>query len=409
MFDLNTFINQHVIHRPTSMFLPDIEAQDGALSDAIRGKSLLVIGGAGSIGSSFIRAVLPYEPAELYVVDTNENALTELTRSLRSTEIYMPPVYKTYPMDYASPVFCKMFRRHRREGDTHGFEIVANFSAHKHVRSEKDIYSIEALLRNNVIHAMELLELMEQYPPETYFCVSTDKAANPVNIMGSSKRIMEDLIFSYSDSFPVKTARFANVAFSQGSLPDGFLHRIEKRQPLTAPADVERYFVSPEESGQICMLAAILGKNREIFFPKLDPSSMMGFDEIAMNLLVAHGLRPVECDSEDEAIAWGGRLRSHDEDDPYPVYFSPSDTSGEKSFEEFYTESETVDLKRYQSLGVITDKEKPERKKVEEVVNRLSDAFEDENTTKETIVSIIADYLPEFKHIETGKSLDDKM
>lgn len=405
MFDLTQFINQHVIHRPSSMFLPDIEAQDGALSDAIRGRSLLVIGGAGSIGSSFIRAVLPYEPAELYVVDTNENALTELTRSLRSEDVYMPAVYKTYPMDYASPIFRKVFCHHRRGG----FDIVANFSAHKHVRSEKDIYSIEALLRNNVINAKALLDLLSEYPPEVYFCVSTDKAANPVNIMGASKRIMEDLIFSYSDSFPVKTARFANVAFSQGSLPDGFLHRIEKRHPLTAPADVERYFVSPEESGQICMLAAMLGKNREIFFPKLEPSSMMGFDEIAMNLLVAYGLRPVECDSEEEAIAWGERLRSHNEDNPYPVYFSPSDTSGEKSFEEFYTDSETVDLKRYWSLGVITDKEKPEWEKVEEIVKHLSDAFEDENTTKETIVSIISAYLPEFKHIETGKSLDDKM
>ncbi|MBR0090939.1 MAG: polysaccharide biosynthesis protein, partial [Lachnospiraceae bacterium] len=268
MIDLTQFINQHVIYRSASMFLPDIEAQDGALSDAIRGKSLLVIGGAGSIGSSFIRAVLPYEPAELYVVDTNENALTELTQSLRSTEIYMPSVYKTYPMDYASPVFCKMFRQHRREaangdafeakegdasaqrgsnsetsrGVIHGFDIVANFSAHKHVRSEKDIYSIEALLRNNVINAMALLELLKEHPPELYFCVSTDKAANPVNIMGASKRIMEDLIFAYSDAFPVKTARFANVAFSQGSLPDGFLHRLQMRQPLTAPADVRRFF-----------------------------------------------------------------------------------------------------------------------------------------------------------------------
>lgn len=409
MFDLNQFISEYVICRPASMFVPDIKTNDNILSDAIKDKSILVIGGAGSIGSSFIRAITDYEPAELYVVDTNENGLTELTRDLRSSECYVPPVYRTYPMDYSSTVFRKMFRAHERRNGKKGFDIVANFSAHKHVRSEKDIYSIEALLRNNVIHAMELLGLLEQYPPEVYFCVSTDKAANPVNIMGASKRIMEDLIFSYSDSFPVKTARFANVAFSQGSLPDGFLHRLEKYQPLTAPADVERYFVSPEESGQICMLAAMLGNNREIFFPKLEPSSMMGFKEIAQNLLIAYGLRPLECDSEEEAIAWGERIRSHDEDDPYPVYFSPSDTSGEKSFEEFYTENETVDLMRYQSLGVIMDKEIPDRKKVEGIVHRLTDAFKDENTTKETIVSILSDYLPEFKHIETGKSLDDKM
>lgn len=261
MLDLNKFISTEVTKRSSSMFLPDIEKNKDILSTKIKNKSVLVIGGAGSIGSSFIKAVLPFRPKTLVVVDINENALAELTRDLRSTRgMFVPEDYIPYPMDFASLLFEKMFINRG------GFDIVGNFSAHKHVRSEKDIYSIEALLRNNVLHARKLLDLLSKFPPEEYFCVSTDKAANPVNIMGASKRLMEDVIFSYSDKFPVKTARFANVAFSNGSLPAGFITRISKLQPLSAPSDVKRYFVSPEESGQICMLACMLGDNREIFF-----------------------------------------------------------------------------------------------------------------------------------------------
>ena len=235
MFNLNRFIAQFVIRRSVSLFYQDIEANRLELEKRITGKTVLVIGGAGSIGSSFIRALLPFRPSSLVVVDTNENALAELTRDLRSTRgMYIPEDYVPYPMDFASPVFEKMFRFRG------GFDIVGNFSAHKHVSSEKDIYSVEALLQNNVLHAKQLLDLLSEYPPEEYFCVSTDKAANPVNIMGASKRIMEDVIFSYSDRFPVKTARFANVAFSNGSLPSGFLARLSKLQPLSAPSDVRR-------------------------------------------------------------------------------------------------------------------------------------------------------------------------
>ncbi|MBR1629446.1 MAG: polysaccharide biosynthesis protein, partial [Lachnospiraceae bacterium] len=296
MFQLNQFINTHVTHRETSMFLPDINSYANQLQTSIESKSILVIGGAGSIGSSFIKAILPFQPSSLTVVDLSENGLTELTRDLRSTyDLYMPDNYITYPMDYASSVFEKMFRQHR------GFDIVANFSAHKHVRSEKDIFSVEALFRNNVLNAKKLLDLLEVFPLEVYFCVSTDKAANPVNLMGASKRIMEDLIFSYSDVFPVKTARFANVAFSNGSLPDGFLNRLAKRQPLSAPMDVKRYFVSPEESGQICMLSCMLGNNREIFFPKLDENQMMSFDEIARKLLAEYGYEVFECEDDEAA------------------------------------------------------------------------------------------------------------
>ena len=402
MTELNKFIGEYVTKRDTSMFLPDIDSKKETLTDKIRGKSVLVIGGAGSIGSSYIKAILPFKPKTLVVVDTNENALAELTRDLRSTKgMYVPENYVPYPMDFASPVFKKMFINRG------GFDIVANFSAHKHVRSEKDIYSVEALLRNNVLNAKILLDLLEQFPPEEYFCVSTDKAANPVNIMGASKRIMEDLIFSYSDKFPVKTARFANVAFSNGFLPAGFLARIQKLQPLSAPTDTKRYFVSPEESGQICMLSCMLGNNREIFFPKLEEAQMMTFDAIATNLLHEYGYEVLECASDEEAIEKAEDLKNGSK--KYPVHYSASNTSGEKSFEEFYTDTETVDMNRLSALGVITDKPIPNRERVQQLFDKLTAVFEKDSTTKEEIVDIIKEYLPNFEHIEKGKSLDSKM
>lgn len=402
MLKLDQFISKHVTKRSESMFFTDIKMNNQQLSDKIKNKTVLVIGGAGSIGSSFIKAILPFRPTSLVVVDINENALAELTRDLRSTKgMLVPEEYITYPMDFAVPVFRKMFVSRR------GFDIVANFSAHKHVRSEKDVYSVEALIQNNVLHAKGLLDLLAEYPPEEFFCVSTDKAANPVNIMGASKRIMEDLIFSYSDRFPVKTARFANVAFSNGSLPAGFLERIAKLQPISAPSDVKRYFVSPEESGQICMLACMLGENRSIFFPKLDEEQMMTFDSIATNLLHEYGYQVLKCESDQEAIKKSEELKAGST--MYPVHFEMSDTSGEKQFEEFFTENETVDMERFQSLGVITDKQICDRGKLSTLFVKLENIFSQEDVKKEDIVRIIGDYLPNFSHIETGKSLDGKM
>lgn len=400
--NLNLFISKYVTKREQSMFLTDIEDNREILSEKIKGKTMLVIGGAGSIGSSFIKAMLPFEPATLVVIDTNENALAELTRDLRSTKgMYVPKDYVPYPMDFASPIFEKMFRKRG------GFDIVGNFSAHKHVRSEKDIYSIEALLQNNVLHAKKLLDLLAEFPPEEYFCVSTDKAANPVNIMGASKRIMEDVIFSYSDKFPVKTARFANVAFSNGSLPAGFLERMQKLQPLSAPSDVKRYFVSPQESGQICMLACMLGENREIFFPKLQEAQMMTFDKIATALLKENGYEILECASDEEAIEKVVELQKGNK--LYPVHYSESNTSGEKGFEEFFTEEEKVDMSRFSALGTIKDKEIPNVEKINMLFDKLETAFENLDVTKEEIVGIIKEYLPNFEHIEMGKSLDSKM
>lgn len=402
MFSLDQFINQYVTKRPVSMFWADMEANWNVLSEKISEKSVLVIGGAGSIGSSFIKAILPFQPATLVVVDTNENALAELTRDLRSTKgTYIPADYFPYPMDFASAVFEKMFRKRG------GFDIVGNFSAHKHVRSEKDVYSVEAMLQNNILHAKLLLDLLSEYPPEEYFCVSTDKAANPVNIMGASKRIMEDVIFAYSDRFPVKTARFANVAFSNGSLPAGFLARIQKLQPLSAPSDVRRYFVSPEESGQICLLSCILGENRDIFFPKLAEAQMMTFDAIGTELIRAHGYEVRECSSDEEAINMAESLKKGS--NVYPVHYAVSDTSGEKPFEEFVTDTETADMERFHSLGVITGKEMPDKEKIAAFLNSLSAVFEKPETVKEEIVTIMKEYLPNFEHMETGKSLDSKM
>lgn len=402
MFDLSKFIGEYVTKRPKSMFDIDIQNNQEELTKKIKDKTVLVIGGAGSIGSSYIKAVLPFRPKALVVIDTNENGLAELTRDLRSTKgLYIPEDYVPYPMDFASATFEKMFRFRK------GFDIVANFSAHKHVRSEKDIYSIEALIRNNVLNAKKLLDLLTEFPPESYFCVSTDKAANPVNIMGASKRIMEDVIFAYSDKFPVKTARFANVAFSNGSLPAGFLDRIAKLQPLSAPSDVKRYFVSPQESGQICMLACMLGKNREIFFPKLEEEQMMTFDSIATELLKVSGYDILLCGSDEEAIEKAEMLKAGSK--LYPVHYAISDTSGEKSYEEFYTEEESIDVNRLKALGIVIDKELVELKRVNIVFDKLEKAFNSESVTKEEIVKIISSYLPNFVHIEKGKSLDSKM
>lgn len=402
MVNIEKFINQYVTKRSESMFAQDINANEERLKEGIDGKNILVIGGAGSIGSSFIKTILHYTPKSLVVVDVNENALAELTRDLRTDpNLKVPEDYVTYPMDYSSKVFEKMFRKRC------GFDIVANFSAHKHVRSEKDIYSVEALLRNNLFNAKKLLDLLTEYPPEHFFCVSTDKAANPVNIMGASKRIMEDLIFVYSDEFPVTTARFANVAFSNGSLPAGFIERMRKEQPISAPKDVKRFFVSPEESGQICVLACILGKNREIFFPKLDTTQMMSFDKIAEHFIEENGYRVLQCESDEEAIRNAEALRSGVID--YPVHFSMSDTSGEKPYEEFYTDEEIVNKREYQALGVVEDKPMPDRNRMIGLFNALEETFEQTDATKEDIVRLMQGYLPNFEHLETGKNLDSKM
>ena len=313
IIDIPKFIKQYITKRPNSLFASDIEKYSSLLKEKITGKNVLVIGGAGTIGSSYIKAVLNFKPAKLVVVDTNENGLTELTRDLRSApNQYVPDEYITYPMSFGDPVFEKMFLSHGP------FHIVANFAAHKHVRSEKDQFSIEAMIENNVFKAKTFLDLLLKNKPEHFFCVSTDKAANPVNVMGASKKLMEEVIMAYSSEIQITTARFANVAFSNGSLLAGYVERLFKNQPISCPSDVKRFFVSPEESGQICMLACMLGKSGEIFFPKLDEEEQVYFKTITEDFFEASNRVIKLCNSEEEARKFASKLS---ENDPYPVYF----------------------------------------------------------------------------------------
>ena len=409
MFNLDKFISDRVIKRPVSMFAEDIRANKATLTCEIKDKKVCVIGGAGSIGSSFIKAVLRFEPKSVVVVDLNENGLAELVRDVRSTDgLYVPNEFRCYTLNFADPIFERIFREEK------GFDIVANFSAHKHVRSEKDRYSVQALIENNDIKAKKLMDLLTVYPPKHFFCVSTDKAANPVNIMGASKRIMEDLVMAYNKYFKVTTARFANVAFSNGSLPDGWIHRLQKKQPLAAPSDVKRYFVSPEESGQICMLACILGKGGEVFFPKLGEDQMLTFSSICDDFVKANGLEKEECSSDEEAKRKAVTLNYqssilNSQLPKYPVVYFQSDTTGEKAYEEFYVPGEKIDMQRFQALGVV---EQTTRHNVDEVntfFDNLEEIFAKENFTKAQVVAAIKDFLPNFQHEETGKNLDQKM
>ncbi len=384
------------------MFLADIKANETKLHAEIEGRSVCVIGGAGSIGSSFIKAILPFRPSKLVVIDLNENGLAELTRDLRSTYgMFVPEEYRAYTLNFADPIFERIFREEK------GFDIVANFSAHKHVRSEKDRYSVQALIENNDIKAKKLLDLLAVYPPRHFFCVSTDKAANPVNIMGASKRVMEDMIMAYTSKFKVTTARFANVAFSNGSLPDGWINRLDKKQPLAAPDDVKRYFVSPEESGQICMLACILGNNGEIFFPKLGEEQMLKFSSICDDFLKAEGLQKIEFQTDEEAKKFAFSMPSGS--GKYPVVYFKSDTTGEKAYEEFFVPGEKLDMDRFVSLGVITEVKKRPMREVELFFNELEDIFARHDFTKEDVVTAMKEFIPNFEHEEKGRNLDQKM
>ena len=402
MFVLSKFIGDSVTHRASSMFEGDIQANSAKLTEEIQGKSVCVIGGAGSIGSSYIKAILRFKPAKLVVIDLNENGLAELTRDLRSTDrLVVPPEYRAYTLNFADPIFARIFREEK------GFDIVANFSAHKHVRSEKDKYSVQALIENNDIKAKKLMDLLAEHPPKHFFCVSTDKAANPVNIMGASKRIMEDLVMAYTTKFKVTTARFANVAFSNGSLPDGWMHRVQKKQPLAAPNDVKRYFVSPEESGQICMLACILGNNGEIFFPKLGEEQMLTFSAICDEFVKCEGYTKREFATDAEAKKFAADMPY--ESKTYPVAYFKSDTTGEKAYEEFYVPGEKLNMQRFNSLGVIEEVKKRPLSEIEQFFDEIEAIFAREAFTKAQVVDAIKKFIPNFEHEEKGKNLDQKM
>lgn len=412
MLNIDSFISQHITHRQDSLFAGDIQNHFNEIESEVKGRSLLVIGGAGTIGSSFIKAILPFKPSKLVVIDLNENGLAELVRDIRSTSgLYVPDEFRCYTLNFADPIFERIFREEK------GFDIVANFSAHKHVRSEKDRYSVQALIENNDIKAKKLMDLLTVFPPKHFFCVSTDKAANPVNIMGASKRIMEDLVMTYNRYFKVTAARFANVAFSNGSLPDGWIHRLQKKQPLAAPSDVKRYFVSPEESGQICMLACILGKGGEIFFPKMDENQMQTFSSICDKFITANGMEKAPCSSDEEAKIKASQLVLNDSQlstlnsqiVKYPTVYFKSDTTGEKSYEEFYVQGEKIDMQRFQTLGVVCQTTHHEMTEIIRFFDKLEAIFAKEDFTKAQVVEAIKEFIPNFEHEEKGKNLDQKM
>ena len=403
LFNIDRFISEYVTERKESLFSNDLLTFHERLTEKTEGRSALIIGGAGTIGSSFIKALLKFNISKLYVVDINENGLTELVRDLRSSVgLNVPDDLKTYPISFSDPVFQKMFL------SLGPFNIVANFAAHKHVRSEKDHYSIEAMIQNNVLKAKGLLDLLVQNPPEYFFCVSTDKAANPVNVMGASKKLMEDLILAYSDRLQISTARFANVAFSNGSLPFGFMERLSKQQPFSSPLNIKRYFVSPEESGQICLLACLLGDSGEIFFPKLDYNkNMKTFSSIAISLLKELGFEADMCATEDEAREKAEQLKANSS--TYPVYFFESNTTGEKSFEEFYTDDEQLDVDSFSGLGVIKNTKTKSAEELMKIFSNLESAFNSETISKASVIQVLKAYLPNFDHIEKGKNLDQSM
>jgi len=381
----------------SDFFDSDIQKNFGLLSNCIKNKKILVIGGAGTIGSNYIKQILNFKPNSIFVVDHNENGLTELTRDLRSSKyLDYNPEYLTYPVNLLSDTFERLFEKNN-------FDIISNFSALKHVRSEKDIVSVEALIKNNIYGAIKLLELCLKKPPKFLFSVSTDKATNPVNIMGASKLIMEKIIISHKNKLRVSTARFANVSFSNGSLLDGFTNRLKKSQPLSCPEDIKRFFVSEEQSGKICLLSTFLGESGDIFFPKLDSMRhQIYFKDIAINFLEKNGYEPIIVKSENEA-------KNFKKESPkqYPILMFKSDTSGEKKFEEFYSVNDNFILDDLSSLGII--KNKVIGLNLASIKNDFDQVFKNLKSTKNDIIKVINKLLPNFNHIEKGKNLDSKM
>lgn len=419
-FDIESFVRKYMTKRPESLLAADFEKYADKMHAAIDGKKMLVVGGAGTIGSNYVKAALrTFRPAAMYVVDIDENQLTELTRELRAgSEYTVPATYVTEPIDLGSKLFEKFFKAHGP------FDIVANFAARKHVRAERDIHSIEAMCETNVFMAKKLLDLLVKNPPEAFFCVSTDKAANPVNVMGATKKLMEETIMAYAAAMPqqvekigvgvegkrkgfkIVTARFANVAFSNGSLPVGWLNRIAKKQPLSCPLGIRRFFVSPIESGELCLAASVLADSGDIVYPKLDENKdMIPFDAVVRDMLVNDmkiGIN--ECKSTEEAKAGMQDLSKG-----YPCEMFGSDTDGEKTFEEFYTATDEKDETKFVNLGVVKNSKKRSIAEVEALFANLHRVFDTPGATKEDVVEVLKEYLPNFHHISKGKSLDGRM
>lgn len=400
-FNIERFVRKYMTGRPESLLASDFATFSSEMHRCINSKRILVVGGAGTIGSNYIKAALRnFKPAAMYVVDIDENQLTELTRELRSgSEFYIPEEYVTEPIDLGSKLFVKFFKKFGP------FDIVANFAARKHVRAERDIHSIESMCETNVFMAKKLLDILLDFPPEHFFCVSTDKAANPVNVMGATKKLMEETIMAYADRLPIKTARFANVAFSNGSLPIGWLNRITKKQPLSCPLGIRRFFVSPVESGELCLAASVLADSGDIVYPKLDEKKdMIAFDQVVRDMLDDMGLGCNPCKTSDEA-----KEAMNDLSKGYPCEFFGSDTDGEKAFEEFYTATDLKDETKFANLGVVKNAKRRPVDEVEAIFSKLETTFDLEGAVKEDVVEVLKEYLPNFSHISKGKSLDGRM
>jgi FlaA1/EpsC-like NDP-sugar epimerase len=390
-----------LIGRDQPLFDADIAGREAELSAEVAEGRFLVIGGAGSIGQAVVREIFKRRPRVLHVVDISENNMVELVRDLRSTLGYIDGDFRTFAIDCGSVEFDALMRW------SGGYDYVLNLSALKHVRSEKDPFTLMRMVDVNILNTVATIGQTQAGGAQKYFCVSTDKAANPVNMMGASKRIMEMFLMRASLELPISTARFANVAFSDGSLLHGFSQRFAKRQPFAAPSDVRRYFVTPQESGELCLMSCLLGENRDIFFPKLSERlHLITFAEIAERYLAARGYEAFPCATEDEARGCVDERLARQQ---WPCCFSRSDTSGEKDFEEFYTDRETLDMARFESIGVIRNEPLFDAAKLAFFTTRIDALKASRAWDRDALVELFHAMLPEFGHKDTGKYLDDKM
>lgn len=390
-----------LIGRTSRLFDVDMEVLSASLSSLVEGNRFLVIGGAGSIGQAVTKEIFKRNPDVLHVVDINENNMVELVRDIRSTIGYIEGEFRTFSVDCGSEEFESLISSERP------YDYVFNLSALKHVRSEKDPYTLMRMLSVNIFNTIKTLRLARDNGAKKYFCVSTDKAANPVNMMGASKRIMEMFLMRESETMPVSMARFANVAFSDGSLLHGFDQRFSKRQPFSAPNDVRRYFVTPQESGELCLMSGLLGNNREIFFPKMSEHlHLITFSEIAERYLRRMGYEPFLCSSEEEARDQSSDLIAKKQ---WPCYFFSSDTTGEKDFEEFFTDREELDMSRFDGVGAIKNQAVYDSEKLDIFSSGVQALKKQGRWEKQAILDLFFVLLPEFAHRETGKYLDQRM
>jgi len=390
-----------LIGRTEPLFSADITSHDNELSAIVSSSRFLVIGGAGSIGSAVVSELFKRNPKLLHVVDISENNMVEMVRNIRSSLGYIDGEFATFAIDCGSDIFDSLIQNGQ------GYDYVLNLSALKHVRSEKDPFTLMRMIDVNIFNTDKTIQQAYKKSAKKYFCVSTDKAANPVNMMGASKRIMEMFLMRCSLKLPVSTARFANVAFSDGSLLYGFKCRMEKEQPLSAPNDIKRYFVTPQESGELCLMSCLLGENRDVFFPKLDQNlNLITFGDIAERYLRSLSYEPVQCETEDEARK---RVKEMKLKKQYPVYFFKSDTTGEKDYEEFYTDKETLDMNRFKAVGIIKNDAIYDEKKLNVFTDSIQSMRKKGNWSRSELIELFNFMIPEFNHKETGKFLDGRM